>query len=48
MIELEENKKLLLELETKITNLGDSLWHSWFTNTNKTIRRNDESRRLLE
>jgi len=25
MIELEENKKLLLELETKITNLGDSL-----------------------
>ena len=27
MIEIEENKHKLLELENKIKSLGDSLWH---------------------
>ena len=29
MLELEENKRKLLELKDKIINLGDSLWLRW-------------------
>ena len=30
MISLEENNKKLESLKTRLIDLGDSLWHSWF------------------
>lgn len=34
MIELEENKRKLVELKSRLEGVGESLWHYWFKKRN--------------
>ena len=42
MIDLEENKHKIIHLETKLKNIGDSLWHWKFTSRTKRFRKQNK------
>lgn len=48
MLDFEENKKILHNLETKLIQLGESLWHYKIGRTNKGARRKNNGGRFLE
>lgn len=47
MIELEENLKLLKNLEEKLKDLGESLWHFYIRKRIKKIRSRNSKAKLL-
>ena len=48
MIELEENKKELLELKSKLESLGESLWHRYNNQKTRRIGKQDIKSGFLE
>lgn len=47
MLELEENKKQLIELNKKLKELGESLWHNSIRRKTKKFRRKNYTRKFL-
>ena len=47
MLELEENTRLLKNLEEKLKELGESLWHCKTRTRIKRIRKRDYARKYL-